>query len=89
MPRTSAIFAAAIALTVGLTGCGKLGAEATTGQVGSIPNTGTTTTPTPTASEAATLGDISSDLDGASTADSEAESNATAGDRAAATGDDG
>lgn len=78
-----------IVVTVALTlaGCSRLGArggdESTVAPPAAVSSTSATAVP-----DAATLGEISSDLGAADTANTEAGSNASAGDQAAATSDD-
>jgi hypothetical protein len=85
-----AIPAFAVALSLVLTGCGNLGAHPASGVDTSTGAVGTSTL-APTSSSAAddsTLDGISQDLDSAGAANSEAGSNAQAGDRAAASSDE-
>ena len=86
--------AVTVALLVALTGCGKLGVHPGTGSLGSS-GAGSASTSTPatdpaddSAADSATLDGITKDLDAADTANTEAGSNAAAGDRAGATGDE-
>ncbi|HEY4153625.1 MAG TPA: hypothetical protein VGM38_09920 [Pseudolysinimonas sp.] len=90
--RTRLIVAApavAIALALALTGCGKLDAHPA-GGVDDSSGAGSASTPAATeaASDSATLDGISQDLDSASNANTEAGSNAQAGDQAAASSDE-
>jgi len=82
--------AVALALLIALTGCGKLaaGQGAGTGAppVGSA-GAGPAASTAP-ADDSSALDAISQDLDSASTANTEAGSNAAAGDQAATTGDE-
>jgi hypothetical protein len=77
----------ALALALALTGCGRLGAHPAPGPSGST-GAGSTAASTPAADNSATLDSISQDLDSAGTANTEAGSNADAGDQAGATGDE-
>ena len=79
-----------IALLVALTGCGKLGAQPGAGSVGA-PGAGATTATTSStaaADDSAAIAGITQDLDSADAANTEAGSNADAGDQAGATGDE-
>ena len=84
--------AVALALLVALTGCGKLaaGQGAGTGAppLGSAGAGPAATASTAPADDSSALDAISQDLDSASTANTEAGSNAAAGDQAATTGDE-
>ena len=82
--------AVALALLVALTGCGKLGAQPGTGSVGAPGAGGTTATTSsaPTADDSGALAGITQDLDSADAANTDAGSNADAGDQAGATGDE-
>ena len=77
-----------LALLVALTGCGKPGAHPGTGPVGATTAGSPTTSASATAADSAALDGISRDLDSVDTANTEAGSNADAGDQAAATGDE-
>ena len=77
----------ALALALALTGCGKLGTHAGSGSAASS-GAGGATTSTPAVDDSAALDGISQDLDSATTANTEAGSNADAGDQAAAAGDE-
>jgi hypothetical protein len=79
--------ALALALALALTGCGKLGTHAGSGSAASS-GAGGATTSTPAVDDSAALDGISQDLDAAGTANTEAETNAQAGDQAAAAGDE-
>ena len=78
--------ALALTLALSLTGCGKLAAVGGPASGGA---TGVASTPAsaPAADDSAALDGISQDLDSADTANTEAGSNADAGDQAAAAGD--
>ena len=78
--------ALALTLALSLTGCGKLSAVGGPTSGGA---TGVASTPAsaPAADDSAALDGISQDLDSADTANTEAGSNADAGDQAAAAGD--
>ncbi|CAN5454301.1 hypothetical protein BH10ACT6_BH10ACT6_13750 [soil metagenome] len=78
----------ALTATVALTGCSRLTTPAgeASAPPASVPASASTTSPT---SDAATLGNISADLAGADLANTEADSNASAGDQAAAQDDNG
>jgi hypothetical protein len=78
---------AAVALILALTGCSRL--TGTAGEASTLAPPAAATTSAPAVPDTATLGSISSDLGSAGTADTEAESNATAGDQAAAQDDNG
>ena len=78
---------AALAITLALTGCGRLGAQPTPGSDVSTGG-GSTSTSAPAADDSAALDGIAQDLDAAGTANTEAGSNTQAGDQAAATGDE-
>lgn len=82
--------AVTLALLVALTGCGKLGAQPGAGSVGAAGASGTTATTSsaPAADDSAAIAGITQDLDSADTANTEAGSNADAGDQAGATGDE-
>jgi hypothetical protein len=85
---TGSVVAVALTATLALTGCSRLGASA--GETSApAPPAAAITTSAPAAPDAATLGSISSDLSSAGTANTEADSNASAGDRAAAQDDNG
>ena len=84
--RTRA-FLPALALALALTGCGRLGA-APSPALGGSTGAGSATTSTPAADDSAALDGISQDLDSAGTANTEAGSNADAGDQAGVTGDE-
>ena len=77
-----------LALLVALTGCGKLGAHPGTGSVGATTAGGPSTSASATAPDSAALDGVSQDLDSADVANTEAGSNAEAGDQAGATGDE-
>lgn len=79
----------ALVLTVSLalTGCGKLGGAAAP-EPGGSSRAGSTPTSTPAADDSAALDGISQDLDSAGTANTEAGSNAGAGDQAGVAGDE-
>jgi len=79
-----------LALLVALTGCGKLGAQPGTGSVGAPGAGGTTGTSSsaPAADDPGAITGITQDLDSADAANTEAGSNADAGDQAGATGDE-
>ena len=79
--------ALALAIALALTGCGRLGAAPTPGTSG-FTGAGSTTTSTPAADDSAALDGISQDLDSAGTANTEAGSNADAGDQASGIGDE-
>ena len=85
--RRGAVVVAALAITLALTGCGRLGAQLTPGSDASSGAGGATTSP-PAADDSAALDGIAQDLDAAGTANTEAGSNTQAGDQAAATGDE-
>jgi predicted small lipoprotein YifL len=85
--RRGAVVVAALAITLALTGCGRLGAQLTPGSDASS-GAPSTSTLTPAADDSVALDGISQDLDAAGTANTEAGSNADAGDQAAATGDE-
>ena len=79
-----------LALLVALTGCGKLGAQPGADS-GGAPGAGATTATTssaPAADDSGAIAGITQDLDSADAANSEAGSNADAGDQAGATGDE-
>ena len=82
--------AVTLALLVALTGCGKLGAQPGAGSVGAPGAGGTTetTSSAPATDDSAAVAGITQDLDSADAANSEAGSNADAGDQAGATGDE-
>ena len=84
----AAVVAPVLAVTaaLALTGCGRLGAHGPSGSGGS--SGGTSASSVPATSDPAMLDGISQDLGAAGTANSEADSNAQAGDKAAATGDE-
>lgn len=79
--------ALALTVTLALTGCGKLGAHAGSGSDGSS-GAPVTSTSAPAADDSAAINGISQDLDSAGAANTEAGSNADAGDQAGATGDE-
>ena len=85
---TASLVAVALTAALALTGCSRLGASAGETTV-PAPPAASTTASAPAASDADTLGSISSDLGSAGTANTEADSNAAAGDRAAAQDDNG
>lgn len=82
--------AVAVALLVALTGCGKVAAAQGSGTsagpatVQSSSSGAGATASTPAADDSATLDSISRDLDAATTANTEADSNTASGDQAAA-----
>jgi len=78
--------ALALAITLTLSGCGRLGAQPGTGSVGSTEGSSPTTSAS--ADDPAAIDGITQDLTSAGTANTEADSNATAGDQAGATGDE-
>jgi hypothetical protein len=80
--------AVALVLTAALTGCGRLATPASPGVVGSTSAAPTPASSAPATPGAATLDGISQDLNAAGTANAQADSNAQAGDQAAATGDE-
>jgi predicted small lipoprotein YifL len=81
--------ALALTIALALTGCGKLGAGAVPDPtLGSPSGAGSTPPSAPPADDSATLDGISQDLDSTDTANTEAGSNADAGDQAGATGDE-
>ena len=83
------VSALALALALALTGCGRLGAAPAPGPSGAAGAGSTSTSASsPAADDSARLDGISQDLDSASTANTEADSNAAAGDQAGATGDE-
>ena len=90
--RSSRVVAPAVtlALLIALTGCGKLGAQPGTGSVGAPGVGGTTGTSSsaPAADDSGAISGITQDLDSADAANTEAGSNADAGDQAGATGDE-
>jgi hypothetical protein len=78
----------ALALALTLTGCGRFDAQPDTGSDASTGAVGTSATTPPPADDSTTLDGISQDLDSAGTANTEAGSNAQAGDQAGASGDE-
>jgi hypothetical protein len=85
---TAALLAVALIASLSLTGCSRLGATA--GEVPTpAPPAVAATASSPAVPGTATLGSISSDLDAAGTANTEAGSNSSAGDQAAAQDDNG
>lgn len=88
----AALSAVALTALLALTGCGKLAAQPGSGTAGSSAAASTVTSaPTATGSasdDSAALNGISQDLDSAGSANTEADSNAAAGDQAGATGDE-
>jgi hypothetical protein len=81
------IGALALTVSLALTGCSRLGA-APAPTLGGSSGAGSTPTSTPAADDSAALDGISQDLDSAGTANTEAGSNADAGDQAGAAGDE-
>jgi hypothetical protein len=79
--------AVTVALLVALTGCGKLGAHPATGSDGNA-GVGRTTASAPATDDSGAIDGITQDLDSADAANTEAGSNADAGDQAGATGDE-
>ena len=81
----------ALALLVALSGCGKVGAQPGTGSLGSTEASSpapSTPAADSSAGDSSALDGISKDFDSADTANTEAGSNAGAGDQVGATGDE-
>lgn len=82
------IGALVLTVSLALTGCGRLGADAPAPSLGGAVGAGSTPSSTPAADDSAALDSISQDLDSAGTANTEAGSNSDAGDQAGAAGDE-
>ena len=88
--RVAVVTAAALALGLALTGCGRLGAHPAS-TPGGVVGGGASTSAAPSApaaDDSSTLDGITQDLDSADAANSDADSNSQAGDQAAASNDE-
>lgn len=87
--RVAVVTAAALALGLALTGCGRLGAQSGPAPADSPTTVTTSSAPaSPAADDSATIAGITQDLDSADAANSDADSNSRAGDQAAASNDE-